>query len=337
MGKPSTPAPVDVNAQAAAQSASNIATANQQALLNNINTYSPEGSTTFTQGPNGQYSLNQSLNPELQSLFGTQSGLANTIAGAAGNQVSAGTAGVGAGDNLIQSAVNGVGSALPSGGLNFSRLPPLPSSANDYSSEVNNAANAAYNTQEGYLQPQQAEQTSNLAQSLADQGIPLGSAAYDRAQGDLSRSQTFANQQAQNSAVTAGNQEQQTLFGEQLGANQQGAAQAEAQYAAPVSALSSILQSGEGLVGEGQNTLTGLNPLANFQWAGTLPTFGGSPTTVTPTNLAFLQSSANTANQNAYADQTQQYNQKMNGLGSILGIGGTAAGSGGLGALLGLL
>src|SRR6185437_8769420 len=337
MGKPSTPAPVDVNAQAAAQSASNIHTADEQAKLNNINTNSPLGSTLFTQGPDGQYTLNQNLSPELQSLFGTQTGLANTIAGAVPGQVAAGTSGVGAGTHLINGAVNGVGSALPTSGLNFTGLPALPSSSSDFSNEVNNAQNAAYNTQAAYLQPQQAEQSSNLAQKLADQGIPLGSDAYDRAQGDLSRSQTFANQQAQNAAVTAGQQEQNTLFNENLGARQQGVGEQEAQYSAPISALSSILQSGEGLIGQGQNTLTGLNPLANFQWAGTLPTFGGSPTTVTPTNLAFLQSSANTANQNAFADQTSQYNQLTNGLGSILGLGGTAAGgAGGLGGLLGL-
>ena len=322
MGKPSPPPPVNVDSQAAAQTASNIQTADETAKLNNINTYSPFGSSLFTQNPNGSYTLNQNLSPDLQGLQGSQIGLAHWLSGAGAPLVGTAAAeNAQGGGNLVHNALTGVGSAIPSGGLSFNGLPALPSSASDFSNEVKNAQDAAYNTQAAYLQPQQAEQNSNLAQKLADQGIPLGSDAYDRAMGDLSRSQTFANQQAQNAAVTAGNQEQQALFGENLGARQQGVNEQTAQYNAPVSALASLLGSGEGIINQGTTTLSGLSPLGNFQWSGAVPTFGGSPTPITPTNLAALQGAANQANQNNFAAQQSQFNQLTNGLGSILGAG----------------
>ena len=322
MDKPKAPPPVDVNAQAAAQTAGNIQTADEQAKLNNINTFSPFGTSLFTQNPNGSYTLNQNLNSQLNDVFGSQANLAHLISGAGGPLVeAAGTTNATGGANLVHNALSGVGNAVPTGGLNFTGLPSLPSSASDFSNEVKNAQDAAYNTQAAYLKPQQAEEQSNLAQKLADQGISLGSDAYDRAMGDLSRSQTFANQQAQNAAVTAGNQEQQTLFGENLAGRQQGVNEQTAQYNAPISALSSLLNSGEGVVNQGTTTLSGLSPISNFNWAGALPTFGGSPTPITPTNLAALQASANTANQNNFAAQQSQFNQLTNGLGSVLGLG----------------
>jgi hypothetical protein len=94
---------------------------------------------------------------------------------------------------------------------------PVQGSVNtDFGGLAKTAQDAAYDTQAGYLDPQFAQQKSNLDQQLADQGIQPGTAAYDRAQGDFSRSKTFAYQQAQDAAVAAGNQEQATLFGESV-------------------------------------------------------------------------------------------------------------------------
>src|SRR5579859_3355616 len=111
--------------------------------------------------------------------------------------------------------------------LNTSGVPGLPNSTlTGLDPSIAQAQNAAYNTQEAYLQPQQAEQSAQLTQQLADQGIQPGTQAYTQATGDVARQQTFANQQAQNAAVAAGNQQEQSLFGQQLAGQGQGFGQA---------------------------------------------------------------------------------------------------------------
>ncbi len=82
------------------------------------------------------------------------------------------------------------------------------------------AQDAAYQAQTQYLDPQFSQARSNLTQQLADQGIGINNAAYDRATANLSRQQQSAYQGAQDAAVSAGNQEQNTLFGQSLGAGQ---------------------------------------------------------------------------------------------------------------------
>jgi len=65
-----------------------------------------------------------------------------------------------------------------------------------------NVANALFNEQMGYLAPQyQQQQTSQNAQ-LAAEGATPGSEAWNNAQGNLARNQTFGENQAANSAIT---------------------------------------------------------------------------------------------------------------------------------------
>lgn len=269
---PSTPS-VDPTQLAKA----NAATAAFQAQsLNNINTTSPFGSSTYSYTGTGPYgigpgstSLNQSLSPQLQPVYNNQTSLAATLAGNANSLSNDAASRAHYGAEILDRA-NNLTNEIPQGpvsteglpgiisnvapqaappsiatnnvpalatsfgtgpiqtGLNFSGLTPLPTSTTDFSNEVGQAQKAAYNTQEGYLQPQQAEQTSDFQQQMADQGIAPGTAAYSRAYGDLSRAQTFQNQQAQDAAVAAGNQEQSTLYGENLSSRQQGAGELEA-------------------------------------------------------------------------------------------------------------
>ena len=97
-GGGSQPAPqsVDPTALANAQLQSNVGSAETQAQLNNLNTFSPYGSTTYqayqydpnTGKPSG-YNANQVLSPQLASLFGTQTGLAQGVAGGYGPYVGA--------------------------------------------------------------------------------------------------------------------------------------------------------------------------------------------------------------------------------------------------------
>lgn len=83
----------------------------------------------------------------------------------------------------------------------------------DLTGSLNSTRNAMYNQSMGYLAPQEAQQQTSLDAQLAAQGATPGSEAWKNSQGNLGRQQTFANQQAIDSAIGAGNQEQATLYG----------------------------------------------------------------------------------------------------------------------------
>lgn len=88
-------------------------------------------------------------------------------------------------------------------------MPGGPSTTQD----LQNTQNALYNQQEAYIQPEQQIQQEQLQSQLANEGATPGSAAYQTEMDRLSRSDTFANNQAINSAITGGGAEQSRLFG----------------------------------------------------------------------------------------------------------------------------
>ncbi len=347
-GGSSAPPAIDPAALAQSQVSANQQTAQTQSALNNVNTFSPLGATQFSQDPSGRWNLSQQLSPGVQNVFNNQSNLAQVLAGQGGNVANFAASPAELGANLVGMAGNlapAAGAAAPTlqMGLNFSGLGSLPSSATDFGAPITDAQNAAYNTQAGYLDPQFAQKRNDLSQQLADQGIQPGTEAYSRAQGDLGRQETLAYQQAKDAAVSAGQAEQGRLFGEQLGARQQGAGEIEAggQFANtaaqqawqdPLTALSSIAGTGTGILGSAAQDLSTLNPLSGFEWAGSLPTFGGSPTTVSPANVvgAGLVGAQSAANR--FTAGNTLNNQLFNGLGSLGGAVGL--GNGGLGNLL---
>jgi hypothetical protein len=334
-GGASAPPAVDPTALANAQTGSNIATANQQSVLNNVNTFSPFGSSTYSQSPSGQWNLNQQLNPGLQNLFGTQASLAQVLANQAGSAGTLAASPAQGAASLIDNSFGTLGSQLPTGPANYSGLAQLPTSATDFSNEVGQAQNAAYNTQTGYLDPQFQQKQSDLTQQLADQGISAGSSAYDRAQGDLGRQETLAYQQAQDAAVQAGNQQQQALFGENLQSRQQGVNEANTQWAQPLNALTQEAQTGEGILSGIAGQLPELGSLAGFAGTGTVPTMGGSPTSVYPSNVVGAQGVANTADANRFNAGTT-LNAGLGGLAGALGNSNLLFGSQGLSGALGI-
>jgi hypothetical protein len=88
-------------------------------------------------------------------------------------------------------------------------MPGGPSTTQD----LLNTQRSLYAQQEAYLQPQQQLGHEQLQSQLAAQGIMPGSAAYNNAMDTESRANTFANNQAINSAITGGGAEQSRLFG----------------------------------------------------------------------------------------------------------------------------
>lgn len=197
---------------AGVQTQSNIDSGIASNALNNVNVYSPYGSSTYgqtgTTNVGGyqipQYSQNISLNPQQQTTLNSVQGAAGNLAGKIQND-SSGTYGLGKYTTGLQTGFNQ--------GQQVQGQTGMPAGSEQ---AINDARNAAYNQQEAYLAPQQAQQGEQLNASLAQQGITQGSAAYNNAQSQQGRQNTFSNQQAQNAAVQAGQQEQNTLYGQSL-------------------------------------------------------------------------------------------------------------------------
>jgi hypothetical protein len=136
--------------------------------------------------------------------------------------------------NLDLSAVPNIGMLSPSsfrtnvtGGAGGQPIPgavtslPLQTSVNsNFPQLVKQAQDAAYGSQTQYLDPQFQQQEESLRQSMADQGIEEGSPAFSRAMGDFTRQKQMAYQGAQDQAVAAGNQQEQSLFGQSLAGGQ---------------------------------------------------------------------------------------------------------------------
>lgn len=234
MGKSSS-AP-DPYATAAAQTQSNEQTAAYNAALNRTSQYTPYGNSVYTQTgkdstgaptwsntitltPQAQQQLDNQLkqNNQLSNIgFGladqAQStlGTPNPTAGPLTSNVSGGP---------LQYSLSNIGNIQ--NGLNTSGVPNLPNS-NDYASQIQQAQDAAYKGQTQYLDPQFAQQQSDLTSQLANQGVQAGSNAYNQAQNlfGLQKQEAYGN--AANNAVQTGNALQNQLFTQGINANQAG-------------------------------------------------------------------------------------------------------------------
>ncbi len=218
MSKGSAPAAPDPVATANAQTASNIATATNNAALNRVDQVTPYGSSTYDikgyEGSTPQYKQTVTLSPEQQALYDKytqgQTALADTALGSLGN---------------VQSNI-----AQP-----FSlRNDPTTS---DFGTQIKNSQDAAYRGQTQYLDPQFKNAQSDLDSKLANQGLQVGGEAYGRAQDDLARQKQMAYQGAQDSAVQAGANIQNQGFNQGL----QGAGLQFAEYNQPLSTYNSLI------------------------------------------------------------------------------------------------
>lgn len=162
MEAPSYPTPPDPKETAAAQTTSNKETAVANANLNRINQYTPQGSVEYTKiGTNEdgtpQYRMDQRLSAPEQAIYDTNAATRQNI-GTIGQQQSQRIG------NLLGSPVN-----------------------------LNNAAEDKFNSMaRARLDPLWADNEAKMRQKLADQGIMLGSEAYDRAMGNFNQSKNDA-------------------------------------------------------------------------------------------------------------------------------------------------
>ena len=88
------------------------------------------------------------------------------------------------------------------------------------------------------ISPQMEEQRSAMAQRLQNQGIPIGSEAYNQEQDRFNRSRGDALENLALSSVGAGRQEQGRLFGQDFASGQFNAGEAQRQFGERLGATS---------------------------------------------------------------------------------------------------
>lgn len=272
MGKPSAPPAPDYVGAAQAQGVANKDTAISNSSLGNPNVTNPYGSqnVTFTPtGPNGDFQPNivQSLNPQAQQTLDAQ------------QRVQTGLANLGE---------QGLGTAQKVLGTPFdqSGVPKAPI----------NPGQTAQQAIMARLQPQIQQNQQATQQRLANQGIPVGSEAWqnemrqqDQQQNDLYSQAALQGIGLDTQAHQAGLQEAYSLYNQPL--NQITALMSGSQIQAPQ------FQQYQGSSAQAAPLFQGTQAQGQFD-------------------------------QQSYAQRMAGYNSMMGAVGSLFGAGGQAAGGG---------
>lgn len=301
MCAPSPPTPPDPAKTIAAQTASNLQTANSNAELNRVNTSTPWGSLNYsTDGTNAdgtpKYSSALTLSPSEQQKFDlAQQGniaLGNTAQGMLGNVK----------DSYSQPFSLGGAPALQSS---------VQQDGGTTANAIKQAQDAAYKSQTQYLDPEYARAQPALENKLANQGITdTGSEAYKNAMNNFNEGKNQAYGAARNSATAAGMQEQNTLFG-------QGATNANINNSARNQYLAQLIAQRNQPLNEYNALMTG-NQVSQ-------PVFPGTPSV----NMAGTDVGGIT-NQ-GYQNQLGAYNAAQAGsnnmMSGLFGLGGSAISS----------
>ena len=266
-GGPEMPASPDYVGAAKVTAEGNLQMAREAAAANRVNQVGPYGSLQYTQtGKDAQgnpmWTATQSLSPEQQKLYEQQTGLSQGLLGAAQK-------GMG---NVDVSGVDQ--SQLPSYGIN---------PGENYTDAMMRQ-----------MQPQLERDQASLNQNLANQGIGIGSEAYNTAQ----QQQSDAANRARLQAVTGGMQTG-------LAANQQAFGQAAQNKQLPINLINAL---------RGGSQVQSQNYIQAPQQA----------TTAGPDMLSAANMSGQAA-QNQYNAKMGQQNAMMGGLFS-LGAGALSGG-----------
>lgn len=268
LSSPSQPAAPNPAATAAAQTQSNQATALYNYGLNNPDYNTPLGSLSTsvdTSDPNQPKSTsNVTLSPGQQTLLDNQT------------QQSIGLS------NLANQLQGRVGESLDQ---------PLPSQS-DINSISQNAQDAYYKNETQYLDPQWQNTQKQLDSSLANQGIAMGSEAYQNAQDQNARQKQQAYSNAQNNAITQGPQNAQQLF-----------ALTSEQRAQP---------------------LNELNALRTGSQVSMPQVPGQTPAAAAPTDVAGIANQAYQGQISQYNADLGSYNNTISGLFNLAGAGAKA-------------
>lgn len=181
MGKdsPQAPAAPDYAGAAQATAAGDLEAARAQTAANRVNQYTPYGNLTYSQapgyGPDGGWSATQTLSPAQQQLLDQQ------------NRTSLG---------LSQLADRGLGYVDKALGNNIT--------AADLPADMVNAGQTGQDALMARFQPQMEQSRKALDAQLANQGITLGSEAYDNAMRTQSQGENDLKMQAALNGINVG-------------------------------------------------------------------------------------------------------------------------------------
>lgn len=218
---------------AQAQSDSNIATAREQQRLNMVNTYGPQGSVVYAADPHapGGYSQTTNLSPAEQATYDRQKTAENGALDTANAQLQRvndalatplSTAGL---PELVGSVNGGPiqGSFNMGGPLQYGFNPGQAVQGQvggDLDQARQQAIDAAYSQATSRLDPQWNQAQQQLDAKLAAQGFSQNSDGTRTAQMDFDRAKNDAYNQANYSAIGAGETAAQNLFARQLSQGQ---------------------------------------------------------------------------------------------------------------------
>jgi|TARA_R110000764_G_scaffold34909_1_gene77915 hypothetical protein len=197
MGKNSqAPAAPNPAATAAAQAAINKDTAMAQSDLNQVDEYTPYGSSVYERIGEMTDGIQRSkrtttLDPAQQAIYEQQTAISGDL------------------NKLASDQVGRVSSALANP-YSYDGMPDAPTAD---AAARQQTIDSLYGQYTSRLDPRFAEEQTALNTSLANQGIGVGSDAYNSAMESYNRSRNDAYTSAANQATVGGGAEQSRLFG----------------------------------------------------------------------------------------------------------------------------
>lgn len=298
MGKPSAPAAPDYVGAATAQGAANKETAVASSVLSNPNIISPLGNQTVSYDQNNQINgvpvptITKSLTPDAQATLDSQQGVQRALA-------NLGLYGVDRAKGVMQQGFN---PDLPNlqTGVDTSGVAKMPVNAGQTGQQALMAR----------LQPQIQQNEQATAQRLANQGIPVGSEAW---QNEM-RAQGQQENDAYSQAALQG-------LGLDMSANQQGYNQSLQNAQFGNTAIGQSLQQQLGLYNQPLNQITALMSGSQVQ----MPQFQGyTGQNIQAAPLFQATQQKGLFDQNSYAQKMAGYNSMISGISGVLG--GAASG-----------
>lgn len=286
--------------------------AQTDAEFNRIDQYTPFGSLTYGGPSRNQATLN--LSPELQNLFNMQTQSDTNLLGSA-LQAQGGI------NDLIQNPLNAQG--LP--GLNQPDLSGLAQLPQNYEPYRADAERAFFDRSRGLLDEQFGRDEDRLRQTLANQGLQSGGAAFGREFGDFNqrRGETYSN--LARDAVLFGGQEASRGLADQMALRGQGFGEAQQGLQNAASIRGQLLGERGSLRSNQFNELASLLGLQQVQQPGLQNFFSPSQANVTDAyglNQASQQNSFNQRSATARAAKGEFGDLLGAGIGYFGGKGG---------------
>lgn len=214
---------------------------NASTTANRYNINSPTGSRSWAQGEDGKWTMTDTANPLEQQNYegilgnnidvtGIAGGLNRNMRGVDPNavydQLNAPVGGGSDWESLMANYMGGGGGGGAAAGANYARintnLSGVDALGGDFSGDSKAAQDAIYKQWEQQANPGRERAQRAMEQRLANQGLVVGSAAYNDEMNRLSQAQSNEANDAGYRSIMAGNQRQNELWQQALAKRQQG-------------------------------------------------------------------------------------------------------------------